>query len=161
MKLSEFKFDLPNSLIASHPAENRDEARMMVVHKSTGKIEHKIFKDIVSYFDEGDILVGNDTMVFPARLYGRKEKTGAKIEEEKRMRFSGQEFYLKSREEMEKLFIEVPESVTNTQLVAEMCDLAIPFPKGSERYPKYPLPPEIKTDRAGYLPEERVVAATR
>lgn len=80
MKLSEFKFELPNSLIASHPAENRDEARMMVVHKDTGKIEHKIFKDIVNYFDEGDILVGNDTMVFPARLYGRKEKTGAKIE---------------------------------------------------------------------------------
>jgi len=80
MKLSEFKFELPNSLIASHPAENRDEARMMVVHKATGKIEHKIFKDIVNYFDEGDILVGNDTMVFPARLYGRKEKTGAKIE---------------------------------------------------------------------------------
>jgi DNA polymerase-3 subunit alpha len=78
-------------------------------------------------------------------------QTGAKIEEEKRMRFSGQEFYLKSRAEMEKLFIEIPESVTNTQLVAEMCDLAIPFPKGSERYPKYPLPPEIKTDRAGYL----------
>lgn len=80
MKLSEFKFELPNSLIASHPAENRDEARMMVVHKSTGKIEHKIFKDIVNYFDEGDVLVGNNTMVFPARLYGRKEKTGAKIE---------------------------------------------------------------------------------
>ena len=80
-------------------------------------------------------------------------QTGAKIEEEKRMRFTGQEFYLKSRDEMAKLFAEVPESVTNTQLVAEMCDLAIPFPKGSERYPKYPLPPEIKTDRAGYLRE--------
>ena len=80
-------------------------------------------------------------------------QTGAKIEDEKRMRFSGQEFYLKSREQMEKLFAEVPESVTNTQLVAEMCELAIPFPKGSERYPKYPLPPEIKTDRAGYLKE--------
>ncbi|MBL9202181.1 MAG: DNA polymerase III subunit alpha, partial [Opitutaceae bacterium] len=82
-------------------------------------------------------------------------QTGAKLDEEKRMRFSGQEFYLKSREQMEKLFAEVPESVTNTQLVAEMCDLAIPFPKGSERYPKYPLPPEVssKTDRAGYLRE--------
>jgi DNA polymerase-3 subunit alpha len=78
-------------------------------------------------------------------------QTGAKIDEEKRMRFSGQEFYLKSREQMERLFGEVPESVTNTQLVAEMCELAIPFPKGSERYPKYPLPPEVKTDRAGYL----------
>jgi DNA polymerase-3 subunit alpha len=80
-------------------------------------------------------------------------QTGAKIEEEKRMRFTGQEFYLKSRAEMEKLFIEIPESITNTQLVAEMCDLAIPFPKGSERYPKYPLPIEVssKMDRAGYL----------
>ncbi|HAC24370.1 MAG TPA: tRNA preQ1(34) S-adenosylmethionine ribosyltransferase-isomerase QueA [Cytophagales bacterium] len=80
MKLSEFKFDLPNSLIANDPAENRDDARMMVIHKATGKIEHKVFKDIVNYFDEGDVFVGNDTMVFPARLYGRKEKTGAKIE---------------------------------------------------------------------------------
>src|SRR6478752_9108699 len=80
MKLSEFKFDLPQGLIALEPAENRDEARLMVVHKDTGKIEHKIFKDIVNYFGEGDVLVGNDTMVFPARLYGRKEKTGAKIE---------------------------------------------------------------------------------
>ncbi|MBL9188637.1 MAG: DNA polymerase III subunit alpha [Opitutaceae bacterium] len=80
-------------------------------------------------------------------------QTGAKLDEEKRMKFSGQEFYLKSREQMERLFAEVPESVTNTQLVAEMCELAIPFPKGSERYPKYPLPPEVKTDRAGYLRE--------
>lgn len=80
MKLSEFKFDLPNNLIALEPAENRDESRLMVIHRDTGNIEHKIFKDIVEYFNEGDILVGNDTMVFPARLYGRKEKTGAKIE---------------------------------------------------------------------------------
>jgi S-adenosylmethionine:tRNA ribosyltransferase-isomerase len=80
MKLSEFKFDLPNNLIASHPSDNRDESRLMVVHKDTGKIEHKVFKDIVNYFDDGDVMVGNDTMVFPARLYGRKEKTGAKIE---------------------------------------------------------------------------------
>ncbi len=80
MKLSEFKFDLPNSLIANHPAENRDEARMMVLHRDSGKIEHKIFKDIVNYFDDGDVMVANDTLVFPARLYGRKEKTGAKIE---------------------------------------------------------------------------------
>jgi len=80
MKLSEFKFELPNSLIALDPPENRDESRMMVVHKDSGKIEHKIFKDIVSYFGNGDVMVGNDTMVFPARLYGRKEKTGAKIE---------------------------------------------------------------------------------
>ncbi len=80
MKLSEFKFELPNTLIANRPAENRDDARMMVVHRDSGKIEHKVFKDVVEYLDEGDVLVGNDTMVFPARLYGRKEKTGAKIE---------------------------------------------------------------------------------
>lgn len=80
MKLSEFKFDLPASLIANHPAENRDESRLMVLHRETGKIEHKVFKDIVNYFEEGDLMVANDTMVFPARLYGRKEKTGAKIE---------------------------------------------------------------------------------
>ncbi|HWA24079.1 MAG TPA: DNA polymerase III subunit alpha [Lacunisphaera sp.] len=80
-------------------------------------------------------------------------QTGAKIAEENRMKFSGTQFYLKSREEMARVFSEVPESVTNTRLVAEMCDLAIPFPKGSERYPKYPLPPEVKTDRAGYLKE--------
>ena len=78
-------------------------------------------------------------------------QTGAKIEEEKRMRFDGSQFYLKSRDEMAKVFAEVPESLLNTQLVAEMCDLAIPFPKGSERYPKYPLPVEITADRAGYL----------
>lgn len=80
MKLSEFKFELPNNLIALEPAANRDESRLMVVHRDTGEIEHRIFKDLVDYFEEGDILVGNDTMVFPARLYGRKEKTGAKIE---------------------------------------------------------------------------------
>ncbi len=78
-------------------------------------------------------------------------QTGAKLDDEKRMRFEGHQFYLKSRDEMARLFAEVPESVTNTQLVAEMCDLKIEFPKGSDRYPKYPLPPEIKTDRAGYL----------
>ncbi len=82
-------------------------------------------------------------------------QTGSKIADEKRMRFTGDQFYLKSREEMAKTFAEVPESVPNTQLVADMCDLTIDFPKGSDRYPKYPLPPEIssKTDRAGYLRE--------
>jgi len=78
-------------------------------------------------------------------------QTGSKVADADRMRFSGTQFYLKSRDEMAKIFAEVPDSVTNTQLVAEMCDLTIPFPKGSERYPKYPLPPEVKTDRGGYL----------
>ena len=80
MKLSEFKFELPAGTIALYPAENRDESRLMVIHKDTGKIEHKTFKDVVNYFNEGDALVINDTKVFPARLYGNKEKTGAKIE---------------------------------------------------------------------------------
>jgi S-adenosylmethionine:tRNA ribosyltransferase-isomerase len=79
-KLSQFNFELPKKLIAQYPAENRDHARMMVVHRETGKIEHKIFKDILGYFEEGDVMVFNNTKVFPARLYGRKEKTGAKIE---------------------------------------------------------------------------------
>ncbi|WMN05993.1 tRNA preQ1(34) S-adenosylmethionine ribosyltransferase-isomerase QueA [Marivirga arenosa] len=80
MKLSEFKFDLPLKLVAQHPAEDRDQAKLMVLHKDTGEIEHKTFKDIVDYFDEGDIMVTNNTKVFPARLYGNKEKTGAQIE---------------------------------------------------------------------------------
>ena len=79
MKLSEFKFDLPQSLIALHPAE-RGESRLMVVHRDSGEFEHKSFGDIVDYFDDGDVMVINDTKVFPARLFGQKEKTGAKIE---------------------------------------------------------------------------------
>lgn len=80
MKLSQFKFDLPPELLAEHPAQNRDESRLMVVNRKEGTIEHKMFKDIIDYFDEGDVLIMNDTKVFPARLYGNKEKTGAKIE---------------------------------------------------------------------------------
>src|SRR6056297_1333491 len=79
-KLSQFKFDLPKELIAQYPTEHRDESRLMVVHKDTGKIEHRVFKDIIEYFGEGDVFVTNNTKVFPARLYGNKEKTGAKIE---------------------------------------------------------------------------------
>ncbi len=80
MKLSEFQFDLPEELIAQYPAESRHDSRLMVVHKDTGKIEHRVFKDLLEYFDEGDVLVLNNTKVFPARLFGKKEKTGAKIE---------------------------------------------------------------------------------
>jgi S-adenosylmethionine:tRNA ribosyltransferase-isomerase len=80
MKLSEFDFQLPEELIANYPAENRDESRLMVLHRDTGKIEHKMFKDVLDYFDEGDVMVRNNTKVFPARMYGNKEKTGAKIE---------------------------------------------------------------------------------
>ena len=80
MKLSQFKFKLPEEQIAQYPAKNRDESRLMVIDRKTGKIEHRIFKEIIEYFDEKDVFVFNDTKVFPARLYGNKEKTGAKIE---------------------------------------------------------------------------------
>ncbi len=80
MKLSDFKFNLPAELIADRPSENRDESRLMVIHRKTGEIEHKTFKDVLEYFDDGDVMVVNNTKVFPARLYGTKEKTGAKIE---------------------------------------------------------------------------------
>ena len=80
MKLSQFKFNLPEELIAQHPTPERDESRLMVVNRATGEIEHRVFKEIINYFDEGDLFVFNDTKVFPARLYGYKEKTGARIE---------------------------------------------------------------------------------
>lgn len=80
MKLSQFHFDLPEELIAEYPSDNRDEARLMVVHRDSGKIEHKLFKDLIDYVDEGDVMIFNNTRVFPARMYGNKEKTGAKIE---------------------------------------------------------------------------------
>ncbi len=80
MKLSQFKYHLPEELIAKYPARNRDESKLMVLHRDSGKIEHKIFKDIIDYFNDGDVMVFNNTKVFPARLYGNKEKTGAEIE---------------------------------------------------------------------------------
>ena len=80
MKLSKFKYNLPDELIALHPTQNRDESRLMVLNRNTGEIEHKIFKDVVDYFNNNDIMVFNNTKVFPARLYGNKEKTGAQIE---------------------------------------------------------------------------------
>ncbi|MCW3806493.1 tRNA preQ1(34) S-adenosylmethionine ribosyltransferase-isomerase QueA [Plebeiibacterium marinum] len=80
MKLSKFKYNLPEELIALHPTQNRDESRLMVIDKNTGAIEHKVFKDLVEYFDEKDVMIFNNTKVFPARLYGNKEKTGAEIE---------------------------------------------------------------------------------
>lgn len=80
MKLSKFKYDLDEKKIALHPAYNRDESRMMVLNRAKRTIEHKTFKDILDYFDDSDVFVFNDTKVFPARLYGNKEKTGAEIE---------------------------------------------------------------------------------
>lgn len=80
MKLSNFSFNLPKELLAEYPVENRDESRLMVVDRKAKTIEHKMFKDIIDYFDEGDVFILNNTKVFPARLYGNKEKTGARIE---------------------------------------------------------------------------------
>jgi len=80
MKLSHFQYNLPEGLLAEYPSEHRDEAKLMVLNRKDGSIDHKSFKDLVDYFDEGDILVFNNTKVFPARLYGNKEKTGARIE---------------------------------------------------------------------------------
>jgi len=79
-KLSHFNYELPKKLISQYPSKERDESKLMVVNRATGEIEHRIFKDILEYFDDGDSLILNNTKVFPARLYGRKEKTGAKIE---------------------------------------------------------------------------------
>lgn len=80
MKLSDFDYELPEELIAQHPVEKRDESRLLVLHKNTGKIEHKHFYDIVDYLHEGDVLVRNNSRVIPARLYGTKKDTGAKVE---------------------------------------------------------------------------------
>ena len=80
MKLSQYGYDYNADLLAKYPAPNRDESRLMVVNRATGEIEHRIFKDIIEYFDEKDLFLFNDTKVFPARLYGNKEKTGAEIE---------------------------------------------------------------------------------
>lgn len=80
MKLSQFKFKLPEELIAKYPVEQRDEARLLVVDRRTGEITPRIFREVLDYFDDGDMMVFNDTQVFPARLYGNKERTGARIE---------------------------------------------------------------------------------
>ena len=80
MKLSHFNFELPDELLAEYPSENRDESRLMVLNREKQTIEHKQFKDLINYFDEDDVMILNDTKVFPARLFGNKEKTGARIE---------------------------------------------------------------------------------
>lgn len=80
MKLSKFKFKLPEEQIAQYPAEYRDESRLMVLNAATGTIEHRVFKEILNEFDENDLFVFNDTQVFPAHLVGKKEKTEAKID---------------------------------------------------------------------------------
>ena len=79
-KLSHFKFDVPAKLIPNTPSQEREECKLMVIHKSTGEIEHRTFKDLIDYFDENDVMIFNNTKVFPARMFGNKEKTGARIE---------------------------------------------------------------------------------
>ena len=120
--------------------------------------QQKIIPDLLKLAEEFDlkVIATNDVHYVNASDSGPHDamlciQTGSKIADENRMRFTGSEFYLKSRAEMEKVFREVPDSITNTQLVAEMCDLAIPFPKGSERYPRYPIPPEIGLPGPEYL----------
>ena len=80
MKLSDFNFEIPESLLAQYPNDNRDESRLLVLDRKNGDIQHLSFKEIINFFDEEDVLVLNNTKVFPARLYGNKEKTGARIE---------------------------------------------------------------------------------
>lgn len=80
MKLSQYRYNLPEELIAKYPAKNRDESRLMILHRDSKNIEHRIFYEIIDYFNEDDVMVFNNTKVFPARLYGNKEKTGAEIE---------------------------------------------------------------------------------
>jgi len=80
MKLSKFKYKLPDENIALHPVGNRDESKLMVLNREKGTLEHKVFKDVIDYFDDNDVMIFNDTKVFPARLFGNKEKTGAEIE---------------------------------------------------------------------------------
>lgn len=80
MKLSHFSFDLPDELLAEYPSEHRDESRLMVLNRKEQTIEHKLFKDVIGYFEEGDVMMLNNTKVFPARMFGNKEKTGARIE---------------------------------------------------------------------------------
>jgi len=120
--------------------------------------QHQIVPDLLKLAREFNLRVvcTNDVHYVRAEDAGPHDtllciQTGAKLVDTDRMRFGSKEFYLKSREEMERLFAEIPGAVSNTQAVAEMCDLKIPFPKGTERYPRYPLPPEIKTDLLGYL----------
>ena len=80
MKLSNFNYELPKDLLAEYPSDQRDESKLMVLDRKNQKIEHKSFKDLIDYFNDGDVFVLNNTKVFPARLMGNKEKTGASIE---------------------------------------------------------------------------------
>jgi DNA polymerase-3 subunit alpha len=130
--------------------------------------QHQITPDLLKLARELDLKVvcTNDVHYVRAEDAGPHDallciQTGAKLDDTDRMRFDSREFYLKSRAEMEQRFAAVPAAVTNTLAVAEMCDLTIPFPKGSERYPRYILPPEVKTDRPGHLRELAVAGLRR
>ena len=131
-------------------------------------LQRQIAPDLLKLAKEFDLRVvcTNDVHYVRAEDAGPHDallciQTGAKLDDTDRMRFDSPEFYLKSRAEMEQRFGEIPAAITNTLAVADMCDLAIPFPKGSERYPRFPLPPEVKTDRAGYLRENAIAGLRR
>jgi len=131
-------------------------------------LQRQIAPDLLKLAKEFDLRVvcTNDVHYVRAEDAGPHDallciQTGAKLDDTDRMRFDSPEFYLKSRAEMEQRFAEIPAALTNTLAVAEMCDLTIPFPKGSERYPRFPLPPEVKTDLAGYLRENAIAGLRR
>ena len=174
-KLSQFKFDLPEELVAKYPTERRDESRLMVVHKDTGKIEHKIFKDVIDYFEEGDAMIFNNTKVFPARLFGRKEKTNATIEvfllrelnddqrlwdvlvDPARKIRVGNKLYFRDEDENNVLSAEVIDNTTSRgrtiRFLTDMSDedfRAALYNLGTVPLPKYLGRPAEKTDKERY-----------
>jgi S-adenosylmethionine:tRNA ribosyltransferase-isomerase len=159
MKLSDFKYNMPKTVIAKHPAEPRDSAKLMVMDKKTGDIEHKIFKDIVDYFSKGDVLVVNETKVMQARLYGKKERTNAKIEvfvlrelnrdeniwdvivDPARKVRIGNRIYFN-----DKLWCEVIDNTTSRGRTVRFNEDAGDIYKAIEKLGQTPLPPYIKRD---------------
>ncbi|MAT59556.1 MAG: tRNA preQ1(34) S-adenosylmethionine ribosyltransferase-isomerase QueA [Melioribacteraceae bacterium] len=159
MKLSDFKYNMPKTVIAKHPAEPRDIAKLMVMDKKTGDIEHKIFKDIVDYFSKGDVLVVNETKVMQARLYGKKERTNAKIEvfvlrelnrdeniwdvivDPARKVRIGNRIYFN-----DKLWCEVIDNTTSRGRTVRFNEDAGDIYKAIEKLGQTPLPPYIKRD---------------
>ena len=159
MKLSDFKYNMPKTVIAKHPAEPRDSAKLMVMDKNSGDIEHKVFKDIVDYFSKGDVLVVNETKVMQARLYGKKERTNAKIEvfvlrelnrdeniwdvivDPARKVRIGNRIYFN-----DKLWCEVIDNTTSRGRTVRFNDDAGDIYKAIEKLGQTPLPPYIKRD---------------
>ncbi len=159
MKLSDFKYNMPKTVIAKHPVEPRDSAKMMVMDKKTGDVEHKVFTDIVDYFSKGDVLVVNETKVMQARLYGKKERTNANIEvfvlrelnrdeniwdvivDPARKVRIGNRIYFN-----DKLWCEVIDNTTSRGRTVRFNDDAGDIYKAIEKLGQTPLPPYIKRD---------------